>query len=205
MGGSREDRLHLRSIEWLVLLAAFAAGLFLPLDTFSGDPGRLLVTFLGLISASALPTISLILGSMAANGRSVQALNELQRELSAAMDAMFALFGLGAVAVAILLSLAIPMPGGIARIPHAASILERGGQAALVGCVSLIVTRAGQMPGVLRRSLEIRHKIAVDEARRKTIEAAPHQGEMSKIFASHPEFGATVTLEDLPNSRDGPA
>lgn len=164
---------------------------------FRGRGGRLLITFVGLISASVLPTISLIIGNMTTSGRSVQALNELERELAAAMDARFALFGLGAIAVAILLSLAIPVPDALAKFPYLAACLERSGQAALIACASLIVLRAGQIPGILRRSLWIRHKIAVDEARRKTFELAPAQGQMGTFFATHPEFGATVTLETL--------
>ena len=74
MGGCREDRLHLRSIDWLVAIAAFVAGAAAPPETFSGDASRLFVTFLGLFSASVLPTISLIIGGMTASGRSVQAL-----------------------------------------------------------------------------------------------------------------------------------
>jgi hypothetical protein len=171
----------------------------MPTGAFSGDAGRLLITFLGLISASVLPTISLILGSMSASGRSVQSLNALKHELSAAMDALFALFGLVALAVAVLLSLAIQAPQTIAKIPHMVSILEHSGQAVLCGCVVLIVMRAGQIPGILRRSLEIRHRIAIDEARRKTIESAPRQGEMTSAFPTHPDFGKNVKLDDIRN------
>jgi hypothetical protein len=202
MGDSREDRLHLRRIEWIVVLAACAAGGVTPAGTFSGEAGRLLITFLGLISASVLPTISLILGSMSASGRSVQSLNALEHELSAAMDALFALFGLVALAVAVLLSLAIPTPEALSKIPHIVPILGRSGQAILCGCVVLIAMRAGQIPGILRRSLEIRHRIAVDEARRRTIEAAPRQGEMTSAFPTHADFGKTVNLGDIRSGRE---
>lgn len=174
-----------------------AAGGALPLGTLSGDAGRLLVTFLGLVSASILPTISLILGSMTASGRSVKALDELQAELTAAMDSLFLLFGLVGVSVIALLSLAIPTPPLLAHVPHLATILERLGQAIVAGAAVLILMRAGQIPGILRRSMNIRHKIAVDEARRKTLESAPDPGAMKEAFPTHPDFGKTVDLEEL--------
>ncbi|MBA3895871.1 MAG: hypothetical protein H0X36_01760 [Sphingomonadaceae bacterium] len=179
------------------MLAALAAGGALPLDTLSGDPGRLLVIFLGLVSASILPTISLILSSMTASGRSVHALNELQLELTAAMDALFLLFGLVGVAVITLLALTIPTPPFFAEIPFLAAGLQRSGQALVAAASTLIVMRSGQIPGILRRSLNIRHKIAVEEARRKTNEAAPEQGAVKAAFPTHPEFGKAVDLADL--------
>ena len=189
--------MQFRRVEWFALLAATAAGGASPLGTLSGDAGRLLVTFLGLVSASILPTISLILGSMTASGRSVKALDDLQAELTAAMDALFLLFGLVGVSVVALLSLAIPSPPLVAHVPHLATILERSGQGIVAGAATLIVMRAGQIPGILRRSMNIRHKIAVDEARRKTLEKAPDPGTIKEAFSTHPDFGKTVDLEEL--------
>ncbi len=192
----REDRLQLRRVEWFALLAAMAAGGASPLGTLSGDAGRLLVTFLGLVSASILPTISLILGSMTASGRSVKALDELQVELTAAMDALFLLFGLVGVSVMALLALAIPTPSLLVQVPYLAIALERMGQAVVAGTATLIVMRAGQIPGILRRSIDIRHKIAVDEARRKTFDNAPDAGATKATFPTHPDFGKSVDWKE---------
>ena len=192
----REDRLQLRRVEWFALLAAMDAGGASPLGTLSGDAGRLLVTFLGLVSASILPTISLILGSMTASGRSVKALDELQVELTAAMDALFVLFGLVGVSVMALLALAIPTPSLLAQVPYLAIALERMGQAVVAGTATLIVMRAGQIPGILRRSIDIRHKIAVDEARRKTLDNAPDAGVTKATFPTHPDFGKSVDWKE---------
>ena len=181
----------------LALLVAFAAGGALPIGTLSGDPGRLLVIFLGLVSASILPTIAQILASMTASGRSVHALNELQLELTAAIDALFLLFGLVAVAVIALFALSIPTPAIVVDIPFIAAVLHRFGQALVAAASILIVMRSGQIPGILRRSLNLRHKIAVDEARRKTNEAAPERGAMKASFPTHPEFGKAINLEDV--------
>lgn len=179
------------------MLVALAAGGALPIGTLSGDPGRLLVIFLGLVSASILPTIAQILSSMTASGRSVHALNELQLELTAAIDALFLLFGLVAVSVVALFALSIPTPSIIVDIPLIAAALNRFGQALVATASMLIIIRSGQIPGILRRSLNLRHKIAVDEARRKTKEAAPEQGAVKASFSTHPEFGKAINLEDV--------
>lgn len=189
--------MQLRRIEWLAGTVAFTGGGALPPDTLSGDAGRLLVTFLGLVAASILPTISLILGSMTASGRSVHRLNKLRDELAAAMDALFLLFGLVGVSVLGLLSLTIPVPELLAKLPFVPAGLERFGQALVTAVSVLIVIRSGQVPGILRRSLVIRHEIAVDEARRETLENAPTSPAMREAFPTHPEFGRTVRLADI--------
>lgn len=169
----------------------------MPIGTVSGDAGRLLVTFLGLVAASILPTISLILGSMTASGRSVQSIGKLRTELSAAMDALFLLFGLAALAVLCLIALAVPTPAMLGETPLIPVVMHRFGQALVVMAATLIVLRAGQIPAILRRSLDIRHDIAEDEARKKTIEAAPRSGEMKATFTTHPDFGKSVSLSEL--------
>jgi hypothetical protein len=194
--------LQLRRIEWTTAAVALVVGGAIPTGTLSGDAGRLLVTFLGLVSASILPTISLILASMTANGRSVQAVNDLQKELEAAMNVLFALFGLVGVSVAALILLSIST-ASLSELPVLGAVVARACQA-LVSAVSiLIVMKSGQIPGILRRSLKIRHQIAVDEARRKTAESAPQPTDTSKSFATHPEFGRRVNLVDLRNEGDG--
>lgn len=197
MGSDWEDRLQLRRIEWAGLAVAAIAGGALPIGTVSGDAGRLLVTFLGLVAASILPTISLILGSMTASGRSVQSIGKLRAELSAAMDALFLLFGLAALAVLCLITLAVPTPAILGEIPQIPIIMHRFGQALVVMAATLIVLRAGQIPAILCRSLDIRHNIAEDEARKKTIEAAPRSGDMKATFTTHPDFGKPVSLSEL--------
>ena len=201
MVGCGKNRLQLRRVEWFALLVASAAGGASPLGTLSGDAGRLLVTFLGLVSASILPTISLILGSMTASGRSVKALDELQVELTAAMDALFLLFGLVGISVIALLALAIPTPPVLDEVPYLAIVLARAGQAVVLATATLIVMRAGQIPGILRRSISIRHKIAIDEARRKTLEKAPDPGAVKAAYPTHPDFGKSVDWKE-PKGRD---
>ena len=198
MGGSREDRLQLRRIEGLALAAAAVAGAILTPGTVSGDSGRMLVTFFGLVSASILPTISLLVNSMTASGRSVKAIDELEQELQAAMDALFLLFGCVGVVVIGLVSLATQPADILTRVPYLTTdILPRLGQLVVVCASTFTVMRVGMIPGILRRSLSVRHRIALDEARRKTLEKAPDGRATRALFPTHPDFGKAVTFEDI--------
>jgi hypothetical protein len=198
MGGCGEDRLHLRRIEKLALPLGATFGAVLSPATISGDAGRMLAIFLGLVSASVLPTISLLVNSMSSSGRSVKAIDELNQELEAAMDALFLLFGCVGVVIFALVALATPPPAALARVPYLTSdVLPRTGQAVVVVSSVLTLLRVGLIPGVLRRSLAIRHRIAVEEARRKTLENAPNTGQTRATFPTHPEFGKAVKLEDI--------
>src|SRR3546814_14248687 len=91
-------------------MAVMAGGVLQP-GTLSVESVRLLVTFLGLVAASILPTISLLVNSMTASGRSVKAVDELEHELQSAMDALFMLFGCVGIAVVALVSLATQQIG----------------------------------------------------------------------------------------------
>ncbi|AYJ87337.1 hypothetical protein D3Y57_17125 [Sphingomonas paeninsulae] len=157
----------------------------------------MLVTFLGLVSASILPTISLLIGSMTASGRSVSAVDDLEREIGAAMDALLLIFGSVGIAVVALVMLATAPPPFLSKIPLlTVTILPRLGQAVVVAVIVLIALRTGQIPAVLRRTLEVRHKIAVAEARRATTDRAPVSLEVRTSFSNHPDFGKITNLED---------
>lgn len=190
--------MHLRKLERWIYPAAFAAGLAASPGFITPDAGRMLVTFVGLVAASILPTISLLIGSMTATGRSVLAIDELNLELKSAMDALFLLFGSAAIVMGALVSLSIAPPPALTHLPWLTSeTLPRAGQAIVVLFASITVVRFGQVPAILRRSLVVRHKIAADEARRKTLENAPAQAAVRAAFQTHPDFGKTVRLEEV--------
>jgi hypothetical protein len=179
-------------------LVGLAAGAALTPGVASGDAGRVLTTFLGFLSAGLLPTITLLINNMTASGRSVQAIERLERELQAAIDALFLLFGCVALSIGALVSLAIPPATFMTKVPYLTTeILPRIGQALVVGPTALVVWRAGRIPGIMRRALEIRREIAVDEARRKVIENAPTSDTARQGFATAEDFGRPVSLQDL--------
>jgi hypothetical protein len=140
----------------------------------------------------------LLINSMTASGRSVQAIERLEQELKAAIDALFLLFGCVALSIAALLSLSIQPAAFMTKVPYLTTeILPRIGQALVVGPTAMVVWRAGRIPAILRRALEIRREIAIDEARRKVLENAPTAEALRQGYATRENFGRTVTLQDL--------
>lgn len=200
--------MHLRPIEWLTCTVAFTIGAILPPGVFAGEAGRLLTTFLGLVAASILPTISLIVGGMVIGSRSVKHLGDLGAELGKTVDALFGIFGLIAVTVIVLMSLAIPIPFGD-HIPSVlVSVPSRIGQGFVGFFGMLIVSRSGAIPAAIRQTLSLRTTIAVDEARKKTNEKADVVKEKARAgFSTKEGFGRTTRLEDLkgqPHKRRAP-
>lgn len=190
--------MQLRRVEKVAIGLAIAGGAALSPGTLSGDAGRLLVTFLGIVAASILPTITLLVNSMTASGRSVLAIDKLDNEFNSAMDSLFLFLGCVGVAVGALIALAISPPTPMRLVPYLTSeILPRIGQLMVVTPVALVLIRAGQIPGILRRILKIRHEIAVEEARKKIEDNAPASEAVRASFETHPDFGKTVTLQEL--------
>lgn len=114
------------------------------------------------------------------------------------MDALFFLFGCVAVVIAALVALSIPAHRLLTLVPYLTTeILPRAGQAMVVAPVFLVVLRLGQIPAILRRSLAVRHEIAIEEARKKLADNAPSGEKIREAFSNHPDFGKAVSLEEL--------
>ena len=158
----------------------------------------MLAIFLGLFSASIFPTVSLLINAMTSNGRSVHALNKLKGELEGAMDAMFFIFACVGIAIGAVLLRTIEVPTFLRGVPYVCDqILPRLGQAFMIAPTVLVIWRAGQITGILRRLLKLRHAIAIEEARAELAEKAPPAGETAKSFQTNLEFGRVVSLKDL--------
>ena len=199
MGQIREDRLYIRRLEKLGLIAAFVTGAVLAPGTITGDISRMLVTFLGLFSASLLPTITLLVNGMTANGRSVQGLEKLNAEISAAMDALLFMFGCIAVAFLGLMILSIP-PTFLNKIPFLTTeILPRFGQAVVLTSVIAIVRRSSQIPAILRKTLAMRKDITIEEARKKLKDKLLSASEIRESFSRHPDFGEVINIDQNEN------
>lgn len=200
MGNKRENRLLFRLIRLLSFVALATGGVALPPDVLSGEPIRLLVTFLSLVSASVLPTVSLAIGGMSATGHSVQKISELHQELEGSCRALFSTFGWVAICVALLLTHSIlPDLSGAWEFKGTLYTLNdvprRSVQALVAVCASETLIRAAVIPRVLRAVLLIKRDISVFEARQSLITKAPSDGDMKKIFPKKEGFGTSIILE----------
>jgi hypothetical protein len=191
----------------------------LPLGSFDGESGRLLTTFLGFFTAGVLPTISILIGSISAGGRSVKALNGVYNETKEAISALLGLFVLAGSAVTVLfmISLAwakvpVPLVDGTAAnvlkifvpvVPSPAGlsvdlsdIVMRIGQMFVCCLILEFIRRVLKLPAILDRALVGKHELALDEARRKLAENVPKEGDIKKRFGSSPEFGDVIRLDE---------
>jgi len=192
--------LSLRLIEFAGLTVAFAAGAALTPGTISIDAGRTLVIFLGLVAASILPTITLLINSMTSSERSIQSIELLETELQRAMDALFLLFGSIIIGVGALITLTIEPASILNQIPYVSSqVLPRLGQAFVVVSAALVLWKIGQIPGILRRTLQLRYEGALEEAKRKIENNQLETKSLRQNFATNSEFGKVVSLQDLHN------
>lgn len=158
----------------------------------------MLVTFLGLVAASILPTVSLVIGSLSSTGRSVQKIDELFHELSRAVRMLFSILGCIAMAVMLLAMIAIlpdipwTIPWGAITVPDAA---RRGLQALALLCAAAAAVEAVIIPRILMRILAIKRDIAVYEARKALTDAAPREADIRQIFTTKDGFGSSVPVE----------
>ena len=179
-----------------------ACGAAVPPALFAGEPVRMLVTFVGLVSASILPTVSLAIGSMSGTGRSVQKINELYADLRGSSTALFRTLicvalvfaALGAFAITPVVDVHISRWGVSFELPDAA---RRFVQISVFGGVVLAVCEAYRIPQTFLKVLNIKRDIAIYEARKEIRENAPGEAEIKQIFLKKEGFGRAVNLEQI--------
>ncbi|MFD1914154.1 hypothetical protein [Halodurantibacterium flavum] len=194
--------MSLRGLTWLTLAGAAVSGAAIPPALFAGEPVRMLVTFLGLVSASILPTVSLAITSMSGTGRSVQKINELYDDVRQNTAALFRTLAYVAFVFAALLvftmtpvvNLDTVVLGQAIYLPDAA---RRVVQLVVFASAVHAVSEAYRIPKTFRSVLAIKRDIAVYEARKHIREAAPGEAEIKQIFPKKEGFGKSVSLEQL--------
>lgn len=188
----------MRLRDWLtptVVVASFVLASALPVESISQSTSRIASVFLGLFAASILPTISILLQSMSSSTRSVQRVNDLHKEIAAAVDALFRVLGVSGIATVALLANSISTPQA-AAVLNSFDALERIGNGIIGASVALLICEAGKIPAIIRRSLNVRFDVARDEARERTRLNAPTAYEVKSYFPTKEGFGRTRSLED---------
>ncbi|WP_158247959.1 hypothetical protein [Paracoccus sp. SY] len=160
----------------------------------------MLVTFLGLVSASILPTVSLVIGSLSSSGRSVMKIDELAQELSRAVHTLFSILGLVAAVVALLMVIAV-VPDTPWRLPYFLIQVPDAARRALQSLALLFAVAATleavKIPRILARVLSIKKDIAIFEARKALADKSPSDADVRQMFAKKEGFGNTIPLDSL--------
>ena len=152
--------------------------------------------FLGLFAASALPTVSLLMQSMTSATRSVKRVDNLYNELSAAIDSLFRILGTAGVATVALLLNSVTTPE-VLGVLNTFDALERLGNAVAGAAIVYLISEAGKIPSIIRRSLKIRYEVAREEAKRRTNANVPAGAEIKSYFTTKEGFGKTRSLEEI--------
>lgn len=213
-----EDRLQLRLKHALVLGGGALFGVLLPAGALGSDASRLLTTFMGFFTAGVLPTISILIGSVNAAGRSVKALGEVFTEIKKVVAALFNLLTLAGATVLVMLLMSMPfgpisilVPTGstgqwVSYLPSTTvsaegatidlvALANRFGQVVVCALVAFFVFKAFALPAALYAALNSKEQLAVDEARRSLEDKAPKPSDVKKGFGSGIEFGTVVRLD----------
>ena len=190
--------MQIRIIPISAVCATAILAAALPAGALGGDTGRTVTTFLGLLSASILPSITLIVGSMSSSGRSVRAISELHDEMVETIGGLWSILKWVAFAVVGLaiagINLPLELPDAILKLhpDYVQSVgrsVPRIGQFIVGLATSMAVWRFLNVPKSLRRSLDLRKHIAIDEARRKIGEKAPNANAVHNMFGTRAGFG----------------
>lgn len=187
-----------------VIVTGVGAAL-LPRPVVSPDVVRLLVTFLGLLAAGVLPSITLVLNSMVATGKSVQRINELYAELRAAIHQLYAVFAWVLISFfSLLLLTALP------EFTYVLVMLEREVDLHALASAVLVAAAAASfvgatlkglaIPRILDRALVLRAEIAQASAIEEVQTRAPKEADVRKHFAKHPNHGRRTSVGDLPRA-----
>jgi hypothetical protein len=169
----------------------------LPAGAITPDAAKLLVTFMGFVAASALPTATLMVNSLTANGRSVRLLLDLGSEMRRMLRALFGVLGLTGVSVLALVALTVPTPWQLPSFLGQWAIRSHIGQAVALASIFFTLDATRVIPRSFFRCLGFKLDIAVEEARQKTADNAPKPGEMSGSFKTKPGFGAVRSLDEV--------
>ena len=200
MGHKWENRLSIRDLRWLAFLVGLASGILIAPDKIAGAPINMIITFLGLVSASILPTVSLAIGSMSGTGRSVQKINELYVDLRSNTLALFRTLAHVAFVLAALVVFSLTpvveanfsIWGVPFSIPDAA---RRFVQIGVFGGAVLAIGQANRIPQTFLKVLNIKREIAVFEAQKEVRANAPKEAEIKQIFPKKEGHGRTIGKE----------
>lgn len=186
---------------WIVKLALPIVGGFLgaalPIGIVSKATLSPLATFLGLIAASILPTIGLLISSIDSKNRSVLSVDKLIGEIKSLTKNLLYILLIVILAVIFLLALVSPSPTFLVTLIENEETRILVGQIGLFSLIGHALDRTIVIPNSIFRCINYRAATASGEARKRTNENAPTAQVIKSGFAKKQGFGEQIALKDV--------
>lgn len=158
---------------------------------------RYIITGLGFVAATVLPSIALTIGTLVSDGRSVMGVQDLAAEVRLTVENLFFITGLVFLALSGILLIAFSGGAlfggsglGNGGLPSTQDAIQAG-SGIVGGALLMLVLKISRVPKAIFRVLELKAELAEGEARRQLNENVA-QISSKKIFPVKPGFGETV-------------
>ena len=186
---------------WIVGAVPFLVGLVLPTSTLSSGLDSLLVTFFGLLSASILPAISLLVGNVASPTYSLAKLEELEVQTKSLVKKLFSTLGVVIAGGALVMVAAaglpsIPIPAWLPKwCTHLQEAPERLTQGVVFACFAISIDRLRVVSMAFQTVLKARFDLAKMETITRLKKAFPGSEEVRATFPTSEKFGSRVEVD----------
>lgn len=164
-------------------------GAFLPAEVVTGPAKTLLPTFLGLIAASILPTIGLLIASIDSKSRSVKSVQNLIGEIKYLTKNLLYILLIVIMTIVMLVALNSPGPEIIMSRLESDYWPVLLGQIFLFALIGLAIDRTIVVPKSIFRCINFRAATATGEAKERTSKNAPKPADVKAGFKKKNNFG----------------
>jgi len=178
-----------------------------PADYFSTSTFRFTAIFLGLLSASILPTLSLVINGLGTGSLSVMAITELKSKVDASVSALLFILGLIGLLVLCLAIATLDLPTynleWVSTIRNQSITYQidivQSAQRVIQGLAAIafvmLLRRSGQIPAILRDTADARFKVALRDAEMRLSESAPSKDQIATQYPTSEDFGRSRQLK----------
>ncbi|MBT2131241.1 hypothetical protein [Aliiroseovarius lamellibrachiae] len=185
---------------WIVAIIAFAAGLWIPIGAIDIGLAGLLVTFFGLLSASVLPAMSLLVANTLSPRNSVKSLNRLYDRTARLIRKLWQTLGFlvtGAIFSIVVAKTNTPLPNEILSLDvpcWAKNAPNQIIQSIVCTCFVVGLDRLRVIGSAFKSVLDERYDLAVSASQKNARDNLKEQKKIDEIFPKSERFGETVEV-----------
>lgn len=200
MGRTGENRLpfQLKTKYFPIktFLIGVTVGIVSPFQILHNDAIKMLAPFLAILAASIMPSITLLIGAITSESKSVKRVSELGVELSHVINELLMLFFLILASMFCLVFLFIPSPFLIKNFIIYNCLVIALGQGVFIGFLSAALDKTAVIPKSLFKCMELKLNIAKDTSKSKTSDNANNAiNKISPHISNPPEgFGKRTDI-----------